>query len=359
MGTRRLRLEEVRRILVIRLSSIGDIVLTTPIVRLLRQHCPGAQLDFLVKAQYQDLLRSHPAIDRLVLFQEGQTLPQTLRTLRQTRYDLVLDLHRTVRSRVLSYGLLARHQLVYHKHVVRRALLVRAGWNTLRAMTPVPELYAAPLRRFGITAALPAPEMYLAPGSQEAVHTRLQQVWPGAPRRPLLAVAPGARWPTKRWPVERFAAAAQELAAARGAAVVVLGGAEDRPLAQALCRGLRVPVLDCTGTLTLMHTAALLERCRVLLSNDSGLMHMAAALRVPVVAVFGPTVQEFGFYPFQARAHVISTPLACRPCSTKGSARCPRGHHHCMQQIPSAAVLSAAQRLWDDTGRAKRPAPTQ
>jgi heptosyltransferase-2 len=163
-------------------------------------------------------------------------------------------------------------------------------------------------------------------------------------------VAPGARWPTKRWPVERFAAAAQELAQAQQAAVVVLGSAEDQRLAQELCQRLTVPALDSTGKLSLMHTAALLQQCHLLLSNDSGLMHMATALRVPVVAIFGPTVQEFGFYPFQASAQVVRADVACRPCSTKGSTRCPRGHHQCMQQVTVAQVGAAAHTLWGGQG---------
>ena len=121
-------------------------------------------------------------------------------------------------------------------------------------------------------------------------------------------------------------------------------------LAQELCRRLRVPVLDSTGKLPLMHTAALLQQCRLLLSNDSGLMHMATALRVPVVAIFGPTVQEFGFYPFKACAQVISATLPCRPCSTKGSARCPRGHHQCMQQVTVTQIGAAAHTLWRGNG---------
>jgi heptosyltransferase-2 len=192
--------------------------------------------------------------------------------------------------------------------------------------------------------------MHLEPGSQEAIWTHLTHVFSEGGGRPLLALAPGAHWPTKRWPVERFAAVAQELAHTQGGAVIILGGTDDVPLARELCYRLSVPVLNSTGALSLMQTAALLQQCRLLLSNDSGLMHMATALKVPVVAVFGPTVQEFGFYPFQARAQVVSTALACRPCSTKGSARCPRGHHHCMQQVTSAQVLSVAQRLWEDQG---------
>jgi len=178
------------------------------------------------------------------------------------------------------------------------------------------------------------------------MRTYVRQELPASVGQPLLAVAPGAHWSTKRWPVERFAMVAQELAQTQEAAVVVLGSGEDARLAQELCQRLSVPVLNSTGKLSLMHTAALLQRCHLLLSNDSGLMHMATALRVPVVAIFGPTVQEFGFYPFKACAQVVSAELTCRPCSTKGSRRCPRGHHHCMQQVTVAQVGAAAHQMW-------------
>ena len=128
-----------RRILVIRLSSLGDILLTTPILRLIRQHCPAAQIHFLIKAVYADLLRAHPCVDRVVsVRQEAGACQTVLHSLRQTPYDVVLDLHRTLRSRLLYHSLWARHKLAYSKRIVRRALLVSVGWNTLRAMTPVP-----------------------------------------------------------------------------------------------------------------------------------------------------------------------------------------------------------------------------
>ena len=339
--------DELRRILLIRLSALGDILLMTPLLNLLRATCPQAQVDVLIKAEYRDLLRAHPGITRLLTFDSRQSLLRTLRGLRADRYDLALDLHCTPRSQLLLRGLRARRKLVYNKRVLRRALLVRLGWNTLRRMTPVPEIYAAPLRRLGLTGRLGAPTMYLDPESAEAMQTHIVRSLPGAANQPLLAVAPGARWPTKRWPVERFAAVAQELAREKQASVVILGGPDEAQLAHILCDNLDVPVVNGAGALSLMHSAALLSRCRLLISNDSGLMHMATALQVPVVAVFGPTVQEFGFYPFQARAEVVSEPLSCRPCSTKGSMRCPRGHHACMQDISSAHVLAAARATWE------------
>ncbi|MGQ4807330.1 ADP-heptose--LPS heptosyltransferase 2 [Candidatus Entotheonellaceae bacterium PAL068K] len=342
----KMQLPTLQRILVIRLSALGDILLTTPVLRLLRQACPQARIDFLIKPVYQDLLRTHPCVDRLILYDDRQTLWQTVRELRRTRYDMVLDLHRTLRSRLLYAGLSARCKLAYDKRPIRRALLVHLGWNTLRPVTQVPEWYAAPLRQLGCTGRLGGVEMHLASDCRAVMQTYLASAFPQACERPLLAVAPGSRWLTKRWSVERFATVAQALAGAQQAAVIVLGGAEDIPIARELCRQLRVPVFDSTGKLSLMQTAALLQQCRLLLSNDSGLMHMATALQVPVVAVFGPTVQEFGFFPFQARAQVVSTSLACRPCTTKGAKRCPRGHHQCMQRVSSAQVLAAARRLW-------------
>ena len=343
---RSIHLDDLRRILLIRLSSLGDVLLMTPLVNLLRRVCPHIEIDVLTKAEYRDLLRSHPGITRILSFDSEEPLRHTLSGLRSETYDIALDLHCTLRSQLLLRMLRARRKLTYNKRVLRRALLVRLGWNTLRSMEPVPELYAAPLRRLGLRGQVGPPRMHLDSGSAEAAEARIARCLPEAMNRPLLAVAPGARWPTKRWPVERFAAVAQELAQERGAAVVVLGGRDEAPLASALCDSLDVPVLNGAGNLSLMASAALLSRCRLLISNDSGLMHMATALRVPVVAVFGPTVQEFGFYPFQARAEVVSEPLPCRPCSTKGSMRCPKGHHACMQDISSFRVLGAARTMW-------------
>lgn len=342
-----LAFDELRRLLLIRLSSLGDILLMTPLLNLLRAACPQAQIDVLVKAEYRDLLRAHPGIARLLTFDSGQSLLSTLRSLRADYYDLAVDLHCTPRSQLLLRGLRAGRKLTYNKRVLRRALLVRLGWNTLRRMTPVSDLYAAPLRRLGLTGRLGAPTMHLDPESSEATKAHVARSLPDAPNQPLLAVAPGARWPTKRWPVERFAAVAQKLAREKQAAVVILGGSDEAQLARAVGDKLDVPVVNGAGTLSLMDSATLLSRCRLLISNDSGLMHMATALQVPVVAIFGPTVQEFGFYPFQARSEVVSEPLPCRPCSTKGSRRCPRWHHACMQDISSARVLAAARAMWE------------
>jgi heptosyltransferase-2 len=317
----------------------------TPVLRLLRSHWPEARIEVVTKAEFADLLRVNPCVDALHLFDDKEGIGPLLRRLRRVRYDLALDLHRTLRSRLLFLGVRASQKLAYRKRPIRRALLVRFKWRTAGAK-PVPELYAAPLRRLGIAAPLPPTELHLTADARAAADAFLATaLGQGDAGRPLLAVAPGARWATKRWPVERFAAVSAELARARSAVVVVLGSAEDRPLAAHMLRHAGPRVVDATGKLSLLETAALLERCQLFVGNDSGLSHMAAALRVPLVSIFGPTVKEFGFYPFTTNARVVSVELGCRPCTTKGSDRCPLGHHHCMLRISTGDVGAAAREL--------------
>ena len=337
---------DYRRILMIRLSSLGDIILTTPVLKLLRQRWPSARIDVMVKAEFQELLRAHPCVDRVLPVDTRQPLRHTIRAVRETYYDLVLDLHRSLRSVWLYHCSRARCRVTYRKHTLRRALLVHFKWDTLRHVPPVPERYALPLRQLGVTAPLPAPEIHVDAESVGAVEQFLADAGCKRVPRCFLAVAPGARWKTKQWPVTHFAAVAQELASRHHATIVLLGDRHDRPLAETFRQHVTVPVIDTVGQLPLMQTAALLQQCRLLLCNDSGLMHLATALSVPVAAVFGPTVQAFGFYPFQAVAQVVSHPLSCRPCTTKGSHRCPRGHHDCMRRIAPEQVVAAAATLW-------------
>lgn len=337
---------DYRHILMIRLSSLGDIILTTPVLRLLRESWPAARIDVVVKAEFQDVLRAHPCVDRLLPVDTREPLRHMVRALRETHYDLVLDLHRTLRSRWLYHRSQARCRITYRKYTLRRALLVHFKWNTLRHAPPVPERYALPLRRLGVTAPLPQTEMHVDAESAWAVEQYLTGTGLKTAPRCFIAVAPGARWKTKQWPVVRFAAAARELAARHHATIVLLGDGRDCPLGREFRQHVAVPVIDTVGQLPLMQTAALLQQCRLLLCNDSGLMHMATALGVPVVAVFGPTVQAFGFYPFQAVAQVVSHPVSCRPCTTKGGTCCPRGHHDCMRRIGSQQVVAAAETLW-------------
>jgi heptosyltransferase-2 len=135
------------------------------------------------------------------------------------------------------------------------------------------------------------------------------------------------------------------LAERLGLTTVLLGGPDDAPITDAVRDAMKGPVLDLAGRLDLPETGAILARSALLLSNDSGIMHMATAFSTPVVAVFGPTTRELGFYPYRAVHRVIGAEIGCRPCHPIGGVRCPRGHHRCMTAVPVEEVVEAAEAL--------------
>ncbi|MGH7570017.1 MAG: glycosyltransferase family 9 protein, partial [Gemmatimonadales bacterium] len=159
---------------------------------------------------------------------------------------------------------------------------------------------------------------------------------------PVAVLAPGAAHATKRWPVAHWIGLADRLRAA-GYRLVVVGGPADRGVAQQLADDDRAA--SAAGEFSLQETGAVIARARVLVSGDTGVMHMATGVGTPVVALFGPTVEQFGFFPYRARAVALERPLDCRPCSALGSARCPLGHHRCLVDITPAAVALAVERL--------------
>jgi heptosyltransferase-2 len=153
------------------------------------------------------------------------------------------------------------------------------------------------------------------------------------------ALAPGSVWATKRWPAERFAGLARRLIVETGAQIYLLGGQSDAGLCARLAREIGEACINTAGKLTLRQSAALLDRCQILVSNDSAPTHLGVATRCKVITIFGPTVPAFGFAPFGDGHVVIEKSLPCRPCSSHGSKRCPIGTHACMLEISSEEVF--------------------
>jgi heptosyltransferase-2 len=187
----------------------------------------------------------------------------------------------------------------------------------------------------------PRPRLYPGAGDDRAVDALLDGAGVAA-EEPLVALAPGSVWVTKRWPY--FPALAQRLPP--DARVVVIGSSADRGLAQPIVDALGARAIDATGRLSLLASAALIGRARVLVTNDSAPLHMASAMNTPTVAVFGPTVPAFGFGPLADRRTVAEFGgLPCRPCHAHGPMRCPLGHFRCMRELTADHVLALVQSL--------------
>lgn len=324
-------------VLLVRFSSIGDILLTTPLVRALARRHPDAKLVYVTKRAMAPLVADNPRLAQVVALEPGEPLRQLARRLRALGPTHGLDLHGSLRS--VGLRLLVRCRWSgYRKRKLARAALITTKLDLYGARVPVAERYFEAARALDARPDGGPPEFFLGRGATERAAQWLAAR--GLAYQPLAALAPGAAHATKRWPIAHWIALAGELSAA-GFRLVVLGGPDDRGIAQQLAGVAE----RAAGEFSLQETGALLARARVVVSGDTGVMHMATAVGTPVVALFGPTVEQFGFFPYRAHAEVLQRDLRCRPCSATGTAKCPLGHHRCLVDLAPAEVAAAALRL--------------
>lgn len=333
-------------VLVIRFSAMGDILLTTPSIRILRKHFPDASIDFLVKEKYEPLLRYNPHLTTLWTFRAKDRehgLSGLLRALNRRHYDGVVDLQSSLRSLWLTHLLKSSVKCRYTPLRWKRLLLVHFNLDTYGESNSVPLRYLEALKDWGIEDDGGGLELY--PG--EAAKERLSDMLHRSELLPddhLLAMAPGASRLTKRWIPEGFARVGDHFQK-KAYRVVLIGGPDDVTTCSEISDRMQHPPVNLSGRLALLETAALLERSDLLVSNDTGVMHMAAALKTPLVALFGPTSIQLGFMPFRARSSVVESEIDCRPCSYHGSNRCPKSHFLCMRLIKHDEVIQKAEAL--------------
>jgi lipopolysaccharide heptosyltransferase II len=330
------------RILVIRFSSLGDILLTAPALRSLHTRFPESRIDLLVASDYEDAARLIPGPDRVLTFDKrsGFSGLLRLRRLLAGQYSLLVDLQNNFRSAFLRATVFPTVWVKARRYRFKRWMLIRFKRNLYREVRPVPLRYLAALDLVAVTDDGRGLELAVPEELKEWARYYLKSRC--NIERPVVALCPGARHNTKMWPPECWVALGNELVRLSNS-VLVIGSAQEQALIANLVRQIpsAVPVTD----RSLREIAALFTQVTVAVSNDSGLMHLAGGVGAPVVAIFGPTVEEFGFYPFRMQSEVLSHQLYCRPCTAMGGKRCPEGHFRCMMETPPAAVLAAVQRL--------------
>ncbi|GAB6062342.1 glycosyltransferase family 9 protein [Deferrisoma palaeochoriense] len=328
------------KVLLLRFSSLGDVVLATAAVEALRADRPDVEVHVLTKPAFREIFLTHPGVAGCVDWDPEEGIVALARKIRRERYDWIVDLHGTLRARALRALTPGARWTRYRKGTLRRRLAVWLRNPDLLDDTHVVDRYIAALGRLGVRRTRRLPRLY--PG--EAHRGRVSELlaaagWDGDAR--LVALAPGARWPTKAWPEEHWRALAGRLQGG-GALPVVVGGPEDRELADRILAGGRGANL--AGRTTILETAAALAWCEALVTNDSAPMHMATAVGTRVVALFGPTVRGFGFYPLGPADTVVEREIPCRPCSLHGRIVCPSGPRTCLDSIRPEEILAEVER---------------
>ncbi|MBN8820656.1 MULTISPECIES: glycosyltransferase family 9 protein [unclassified Spirosoma] len=328
------------KVLILRFSSIGDIVLTTPVVRGLKQQIPGAEIHFCTKRAYASLIEHNPFIDRCHYL--DSSLWVLVRRLQAERFDLIIDLHNNVRTSLIKAALLTKAHTV-NKLNIRKWVYVRWKWNVMPEEHIV-DRYMATVQPLGVAEDGFGLD-YFIPDRDQISKTEL----PLTHQLAYVAYAIGGQHATKRLPVGPMI----ELCKKIDAPIVLLGDAEDRETGDAVVQALGSQLIyNACGQYSLNQSASLLQQAQVVFSHDTGLMHMAAALKKTVYSIWGSTTFQLGMYPYKTRYVLIENKgLSCRPCSKIGHNQCPKQHFRCMNDLSFESVESVQSSVWSETDK--------
>lgn len=319
---------------------MGDLVLSTPLFEAARTRLDAGRVGVVVRPETANLLRNNPHVDDIFVYdkhgaQKGALeLLRLARRLRGADHDAALIPHRSLRSALLGFLAGIPVRVGFDRSAGRMFLTDRVPYQPVHEVDRNLSLLAS---WEGDTDGI-RPALYPDGADRMRVDALMRQS-DVAPSEPLCGISPGSVWATKRWLPDRYAALIRRLDREYGYRSVLFGSSGDRPLCAEIAAESGVDPLNAAGALTLLQSAALAARCSAVVSNDTGMGHVAAAMDTPVVALFGPTVSAFGFVPHGPGHRVVETPLDCRPCSSHGGNRCPIGTHDCMRGITVEQVI--------------------
>jgi ADP-heptose:LPS heptosyltransferase len=327
------------KVLIIRFSSIGDIVLTTPVVRTVKAQLDNVEVHYATKAQFRSIFQANPYIDKMH-YLDGSLLA-LVSDLRKEKFDFIIDLHSSLRSRLIRL-LLGAKSSAFHKLNWKKWLLVNFKINQLPQVHIV-DRYLAAAASLGVKNDSLGLDYFIPEKDEVPVEWLPQGFHDG-----YVAYAIGAQHATKRLPLDRMI----ELCDRINRPLVLLGGKEDSPVAEQVSafferstssepfeEGLRemnkkTIIYNACGKFNLNQSASLVKQARYVFSHDTGLMHIAAAFKKEIFSIWGNTVPAFGMYPYRTKFVIFeNNKITCRPCSKLGYNKCPQGHFKCMKEV--------------------------
>jgi len=339
------------KILVIRFSSLGDVILTTAIYPNLKAHWPDCNITVLTKRPYSPLLEGNPHVDHVQFLDDTQqTFHQLSKEIRLQKFDLVIDLQNSLRSWYLRLIASVPRVVVVEKLNWERRKLIWFKRTSPKLDKSVKDRILDCLNPLEVPVSVS--ETQLFPKNVDQI-LKTHGIDPG---KTLIGISPGARHATKRWTKTGFIEAADRLGAIKNSEILFLGDKSDVSNAKQISNKVSAPYKNLVGWTSLPDLVAIVSKLSLLLTNDSGVLHMGEALNIPLVALFGPTVRPFGFGPYRKSSRVVEViKLPCRPCTLHGDEQCPLKHHRCMEDLDVNAVLMACSMLLEKNSTLSGP----
>jgi heptosyltransferase-2 len=343
-------LTSMEKILIVQTAFLGDVILTTPLIKATKKIYPDSYLSFLLIPETKDVLANNPKLDEIIIYDKRDKEKgiadffSLVKRIKSKSFDKALIPHRSLRSASLCFlskipkrigfdtsagSFLFTNKVKYQKnqHEIERNLSLLNNFKDKKEYFP---------------------ELFPSPDDFDKVETFLRDQNLDTKEK-IVGIAPGSVWATKRWLPERFAQVADLLTDELHTGIVLLGSKEDEELCFQISDLMKTKPVIAAGKMSILQSAALISKCRVIISNDSAPVHMAVAMRTPVVEIYGSTVPQFGFAAYGKNDLIIEKPLYCRPCGIHGKNKCPEKHFRCMKEITTQEVFEAVKSIIENT----------
>ena len=325
------------KFLILRFSSIGDIVLTTPVIRCLKKQVAGSEIHFATKKVFEPVIEHNPYIDKKFFLEDNLDLFISL--LKTEKYDYIIDLHNNIRTLIIKKKLGVKNYS-FHKLNFEKWLMVNFKINLLPKKHIV-DRNLETVSSFGVVNDGGGLDYYISPEDEKAI-----QRLPSTHQHSYIGFVIGAKHATKRLPIEKIISICNKI---KGT-IVLLGGKEDDERAVSICNA-SPNCFNACGIFTINESAALVKHASKIITHDTGLMHIAAAFKKEIVSVWGNTIPEFGMSPYYSTGNagpgtILEVKnLSCRPCTKLGFEKCPKGHFKCMKEIDEGTIESTANKI--------------
>jgi ADP-heptose:LPS heptosyltransferase len=324
------------KFLILRFSSIGDIVLTTPLLRCLKQQYPNAEIHYLTKPAFKIILENNPYISQVHVL--DKPLLKKVLELKQTGFDYIIDLHNNLRTLIIKSAM-DLPSFSFDKLNIEKVQLVNIKVNTLPQIHIV-DRYLDTLSSFGVTNDRQGLDYFIP--DDVTLSDKLKQLT----SKPYIAFAIGAQHNTKRLPTQKLSEICKNIKVN----VILLGGKEDEQTGKEIAETSGEHVINLSGKLSLHQSALVIKFAQKVITHDTGLMHIAAAFKKPIISIWGNTVPEFGMTPYYGNSNINQqffevNNLSCKPCSKIGFKSCPKTHFNCMNMQDTSAIAAAANKI--------------
>jgi len=325
------------KILIVRFSSIGDIVLTSPVIRCLKRQLENAEVHYLTKTTFAPILEGNPHIDKLYTIDKN--VSEQLKALKSENYDHVVDLHSNLRTAILKSSL-RKPATSFNKINFQKWLKVNFKIDLL-PQTHIVERYLKTVEILGVKNDNKGLDYFIPTKDEVAIRDL-----PLTHQNGYIGFAIGAKQNTKKMPLGKIISICKELSKP----VLLLGGKEDTADAEEIVNAVGTNVHNACGKFNINQSASLVKQAEKIITHDTGLMHIAAAFNKEIISIWGNTIPEFGMYPYltghgeKGAGKIMEVDgLNCRPCSKLGFDKCPKGHFKCMLDIDAQEIVDAAK----------------